>query len=238
MLLSRLFFFLMIRRPPRSTLFPYPTLFRSLYAVAHECRPDPPCPPANAPEIEQRPVRPVAVRHGHDGSVLVKMAQHGRGPVVIEGTRYGDELRAAPLRKLAPRVDVRGELILQDEDVLPRLHLHVRRGDGYTVADGGDQGDAVRFRANEPRKQRPGLLGIIEEVVGCDLPRPRLARHRPLADLPHRAELGRHVGAVEVGNPLRYLEKLVLVLEDHERPFPFLAPRLAALRPNHYYPET
>src|SRR3712207_9572481 len=28
--LPRLFFFLMIRRPPRSTLFPYTTLFRSL----------------------------------------------------------------------------------------------------------------------------------------------------------------------------------------------------------------
>ena len=28
-----LFFFLMIRRPPRSTLFPYTTLFRSLWAV-------------------------------------------------------------------------------------------------------------------------------------------------------------------------------------------------------------
>src|SRR5438876_11992783 len=27
---SRLFFFLMIRRPPRSTLFPYTTLFRSI----------------------------------------------------------------------------------------------------------------------------------------------------------------------------------------------------------------
>src|SRR6266478_7851815 len=27
---SRMFFFLMIRRPPRSTLFPYTTLFRSL----------------------------------------------------------------------------------------------------------------------------------------------------------------------------------------------------------------
>src|SRR5574340_1522775 len=26
---ARLFFFLMLRRPPRSTLFPYPTLFRS-----------------------------------------------------------------------------------------------------------------------------------------------------------------------------------------------------------------
>src|SRR5436190_20659071 len=31
-LLCRLFFFLMIRRPPRSTLFPYTTLFRSLDA--------------------------------------------------------------------------------------------------------------------------------------------------------------------------------------------------------------
>src|SRR5690348_18472219 len=29
-----LFFFLMIRRPPRSTLFPYTTLFRSQVAVA------------------------------------------------------------------------------------------------------------------------------------------------------------------------------------------------------------
>src|SRR6266446_2179571 len=30
-----LFFFLMIRRPPRSTLFPYTTLFRSLQHNAH-----------------------------------------------------------------------------------------------------------------------------------------------------------------------------------------------------------
>src|SRR2546430_390964 len=32
---SIVFFFLMIRRPPRSTLFPYTTLFRSIYANAH-----------------------------------------------------------------------------------------------------------------------------------------------------------------------------------------------------------
>src|SRR2546430_12477546 len=31
-----LFFFLMIRRPPRSTLFPYTTLFRSLAARRHD----------------------------------------------------------------------------------------------------------------------------------------------------------------------------------------------------------
>src|SRR5438094_7554533 len=42
--LCYLFFFLMIRRPPRSTLFPYTTLFRSIDAVrdrraAHQLRP-------------------------------------------------------------------------------------------------------------------------------------------------------------------------------------------------------
>src|SRR5690242_21688684 len=31
----RFFFFLMLRRPPRSTLFPYPTLFRSRGGVRH-----------------------------------------------------------------------------------------------------------------------------------------------------------------------------------------------------------
>src|SRR2546425_10328242 len=33
-MLIRVFFFLMIRRPPRSTLFPYTTLFRSLLWLA------------------------------------------------------------------------------------------------------------------------------------------------------------------------------------------------------------
>src|SRR3712207_7882875 len=33
-----LFFFLMIRRPPRSTLFPYTTLFRSLFQVLARVR--------------------------------------------------------------------------------------------------------------------------------------------------------------------------------------------------------
>src|SRR2546429_6624045 len=42
--LSLLFFFLMIRRPPRSTLFPYTTLFRSARLQAADLRmgcPDP-----------------------------------------------------------------------------------------------------------------------------------------------------------------------------------------------------
>src|SRR5215813_15174971 len=36
----RLFFFLMIRRPPRSTLFPYTTLFRSLDVEIGVCVPE------------------------------------------------------------------------------------------------------------------------------------------------------------------------------------------------------
>src|SRR5688572_31581789 len=39
-----IFFFLMIRRPPRSTLFPYTTLFRSLDAVIQHAW-DPAAPP-------------------------------------------------------------------------------------------------------------------------------------------------------------------------------------------------
>ena len=32
-----MFFFLMIRRPPRSTLFPYTTLFRSIFHQIEQC---------------------------------------------------------------------------------------------------------------------------------------------------------------------------------------------------------
>src|SRR5215203_6759433 len=37
------FFFLMIRRPPRSTLFPYTTLFRSPWPRPPPCSPSCPC---------------------------------------------------------------------------------------------------------------------------------------------------------------------------------------------------
>src|SRR2546429_2141928 len=43
------FFFLMIRRPPRSTLFPYTTLFRSRGRVAGRRGETPSMPPGSAP---------------------------------------------------------------------------------------------------------------------------------------------------------------------------------------------
>src|SRR5690349_23694372 len=49
-MLHFLFFFLMIRRPPRSTLFPYTTLFRS-----------PSAPEANEPKMLNRPTSASAI---------------------------------------------------------------------------------------------------------------------------------------------------------------------------------
>src|SRR5215467_15752188 len=54
--LQLFFFFLMIRRPPRSTLFPYTTLFRS-----------PPHPPCPAPRrVRRLPLRPWPAGRGGD----------------------------------------------------------------------------------------------------------------------------------------------------------------------------
>src|SRR5690606_40117467 len=62
------FFFLLIRRPPRSTLFPYTTLFRSWHARA--CRPT---------RTGPRP-RGAAIQSGSHGGVLsCGVAAPGRG---------------------------------------------------------------------------------------------------------------------------------------------------------------
>src|SRR6266511_3392485 len=57
---SRFFFFLMIRRPPRSTLFPYTTLFRSRPAP-----PGPGCPPARCPRRRGRDRKSTRLNSSH-----------------------------------------------------------------------------------------------------------------------------------------------------------------------------
>src|SRR5438105_7596758 len=53
-LISFSFFFLMIRRPPRSTLFPYTTLFRSLAALLQAPQSASPPPPDSAAALWAR----------------------------------------------------------------------------------------------------------------------------------------------------------------------------------------
>src|SRR5215212_5037865 len=69
-----------------------------LYAVDHERRTCLPGMLADAFEVEQCPVRPVAVRHGPDSGVLVQMVEYGGGPVVVGEAGDGHQVRAAALR--------------------------------------------------------------------------------------------------------------------------------------------
>src|SRR2546430_17683056 len=88
-----LFFFLMIRRPPRSTLFPYTTLFRSRAAAGS--RPGPaaaPVPPAGGRGLTPRSFRRGGPRgrrgveaDGRGGRGL--LLGGGRGAPVPPGTR-------------------------------------------------------------------------------------------------------------------------------------------------------
>src|SRR3712207_8742666 len=61
-------FFLMIRRPPRSTLFPYTTLFRSELAVAHPA-PDDMGHVEEAREVRVDDLVPLLRRHAVEGRV-------------------------------------------------------------------------------------------------------------------------------------------------------------------------
>src|ERR1039458_10758317 len=58
-----LVFFLMIRRPPRSTLFPYTTLFRSLQPLAARAAALCPCPYARIPRSEEHTSELQSLRH-------------------------------------------------------------------------------------------------------------------------------------------------------------------------------
>src|SRR6266487_7031875 len=73
-----LFFFLMIRRPPRSTLFPYTTLFRSRLAAAHEIV-------VAGIEREQHPHAPLSVAAEHDDIPIFGRADlHARLVAALE----------------------------------------------------------------------------------------------------------------------------------------------------------
>src|SRR2546423_14774194 len=64
---SIFFFFLMIRRPPRSTLFPYTTLFRSAAGAVR-------CHPAAARRADRQPRR--RIRGGAGGRARRRSEEH------------------------------------------------------------------------------------------------------------------------------------------------------------------
>src|SRR2546422_9523781 len=74
-----LFFFLMIRRPPRSTLFPYTTLFRS--------------------RLRRRHPAPECLHHGHRADRVPQLCPQRR---VLPGRGRGVSVRAARRRPGRP----------------------------------------------------------------------------------------------------------------------------------------
>src|SRR2546426_12808904 len=104
-----LFFFLMIRRPPRSTLFPYTTLFRSLidqlnlhYLHAHQI----------ASRAEQAAVRAAGIRwHDYD-RFMQKYVK-----------RIGDER----LTKVPADLDLKPYRDEHDEDLVKRMLSCIER---------------------------------------------------------------------------------------------------------------
>src|SRR5687767_15216062 len=78
------FFFLMIRRPPRSTLFPYTTLFRSLRNAAERKRCHAERLQGEVPRVEPKAPVPRANRKrdrksdegGHDPGIAARSEEH------------------------------------------------------------------------------------------------------------------------------------------------------------------
>src|SRR3989449_6515856 len=104
------FFFLMIRRPPRSTLFPYTTLFRSVEHVelreGHGVEPvDPHC---VAPHDSVEPA--AASRPPGGGAVFVaaRANRFGERPRHLGRERPGADARRVGLRDAEDAVNPRG----------------------------------------------------------------------------------------------------------------------------------
>src|SRR2546430_13449640 len=109
-----LFFFLMIRRPPRSTLFPYTTLFRSQYPFEFHCVNDKAINAFALPGgyvfvnrgaieaadneaqlagVMAHELSHVALRHGTNQASKAMLAETGLG---IFGAAFGDRTGGAP----------------------------------------------------------------------------------------------------------------------------------------------
>src|SRR2546422_1181785 len=82
-----MFFFLMIRRPPRSTLFPYTTLFRSEHEMQRVLARD-------ALGSEGRDGAQQVRRPPHDLAVRGEVVDEDRGPRAMRSEEHTSELQS------------------------------------------------------------------------------------------------------------------------------------------------
>src|SRR5690348_17738481 len=103
------FFFLMIRRPPRSTLFPYTTLFRSAAAVMHETA---------------RLLATIrGVRPEWRQELLANVSHHRRPTLIV----WGDRDRILPVKHLEARSEEHTSELQSPVHLVCRLLLEKKK---------------------------------------------------------------------------------------------------------------
>src|SRR3712207_7680461 len=105
------FFFLMIRRPPRSTLFPYTTLFRS-------CRRD---------ADRRRALRHLSADQTRSGRGDEERAWSGKG-IAPAGNRRDDRRSEEHTSELQSRQYLVCRLLLEKKKNAHMVHLHLGAG--------------------------------------------------------------------------------------------------------------
>src|SRR2546425_12622095 len=159
------FFFLMIRRPPRSTLFPYTTLFRSRELA-----------PARLEQRERAPHVGVHERRGpHDGPVYVRFGRHVNHAVRrrerASGRLAGGGFGARAVEHVTQRVEiahVRANEVIPPREVFEALEIS---GVGQQIevdevhARLVPEDPADQIRPDEPRPARDEDAGRSERHV-------------------------------------------------------------------------
>src|SRR2546429_3909394 len=179
----------MIRRPPRSTLFPYTTLFRSLEIGAVDARLD------VVDELLHRQV----VQHRGEGVEVALEPRLGRPAVEADAALVGRVAGGHPLRLLEPQAvekaaEPRGRALANADDAdrgrLPPRDLDASLDEGAredqrrhpprrAAADDHDAPHRDRGRVRVAAARR--AIGVVEERGG---------RHGPLSAAPTRTRCG------------------------------------------------
>src|SRR5690554_7899421 len=158
------FFFLMIRRPPRSTLFPYTTLFRSLEEVASGAEREIVLPMRErTPDgrvVEQNKSYKVKIPAGTTDGTVIRLA--GQGEAGVGGGKAGDlrlrvELTRHPFFEV-DELDLSTEVYLAPWEAALGARVPVRTLDGavtVTIPAGAQSGSKMRLRG----KGLPGRKG-------------------------------------------------------------------------------
>jgi hypothetical protein len=107
----------------------------------------------------------VAVGHRGNSGPVVDALQQRACPIEIVRSCHDLNTPTHPRGQIAPGVDVRGELILQQHDALSRPHRQIGRGKAGAVARRGDERNLVGVGGDQLGKQAPCRLRVLKEVA-------------------------------------------------------------------------